>query len=74
MLVRLAPPVDLQLLAKDIASNSQVPLPDGTLAQTFEVRLPVIAEPTGADETFTWLVGVQEDGHFLGYMRYPSGL
>jgi hypothetical protein len=70
--VRLAPPVDLQLLAKDIASNSQVPLPDGTLAQTFQVSLPVIAEPTSTDETFTWLVGVHEDGQFLGYMRYPS--
>ena len=46
--------------------------PDGALAQTYQISLPVIAEPTSADETFTWLVGVQEDGHFLGYMRYPS--
>jgi hypothetical protein len=62
----------LQLHARDIATSAEGQLPDGTLAETYQVSLPVIAEPTNANETFTWLVGVQEDGHFLGYMRYPS--
>ena len=70
--VRLAPPVDLQLVARDIASSAQVPLLDGALAQTDVVSLPVIAEPTNAKETFPWLVAVEEDGEFLGYMRHPS--
>jgi hypothetical protein len=68
----LSPPVDLQLHAKDIVTNADVPLPDGALAQSYLVSLPVLAEPADPDQTFTWLVAVQEDGQFLGYMRYPS--
>jgi hypothetical protein len=70
--VRLAPPVDLNLIALDVASNSEIALPDGALEQTYLVSLPVLAQPTDPNDTFTWLVEVQEDGEFLGYMRYPS--
>ena len=70
--VRLAPPVDLNLIARDLFSNNEVVLPDGALEQTYLVSLPVIAEPANPNDTFTWLVEVKEDGQFLGYMRYPS--
>jgi hypothetical protein len=70
--VRLAPPVDLRLLARDLASGSEVAVPNGALVQTYLVSLPVLAVPSGADEIFAWLVAVEEDGQFLGYMRYPS--
>jgi hypothetical protein len=70
--VRLAPPVDLQLVARDVATSAEVTLPNGALALTYVVSLPVLAQPTSPDETFTWLVAVEEAGHFLGYMRYPS--
>jgi hypothetical protein len=68
----LSLPVALNLSATDIASNSAIPLPDGVLMQTHLVHLPVLAQPTDPSETFTWLVEVQQDGQFLGYMRYPS--
>jgi hypothetical protein len=70
--VALAAPVDLRLLAKDIASSAEVPLSDGAQALTYQVSLPILAQPTNAGEVFTWLIEVQEDGNFLGYMRYPS--
>ena len=69
---RIAPPVDLSLLAHDIQSGAGVPLPDGTESQTFLVSLPVLAQPSSPDETFTWLASVREDGEFVGYMRFPS--
>jgi hypothetical protein len=70
--VRIAPPVDLNLVARELASNNEVALPDGALEQTYLVSLPVLAQPADPNNTFTWLVEVQEDGQFLGYMRYPS--
>jgi hypothetical protein len=69
---RVAPPVDLSLVAHDIESGAGVPLPDGTQTQTFLVSLPVLAEPSSPNETFTWLASVQEDGEFVGYMRFAS--
>ena len=69
---RIAPPVDLNLVAHSTTSGEQVLLPDGVRALTFHVSLPVLAYPTDPDETFTWLAAVQQDGQPAGYMRYPS--
>jgi hypothetical protein len=69
---RIAPPVDLSLVAHDIATGADVALPDVALIQTFLVSLPVLAQPSGPDEAFTWLASVREDGEFAGYMRFPS--
>jgi hypothetical protein len=69
---RIAPPVDLNLVAHSTTSGEQVLLPDGVRALTFRVSLPVLAYPTDPDETFTWLAAVQQDGQPAGYMRYPS--
>jgi hypothetical protein len=70
--VRIAPPVDLGLVAHDALSGQQVPLPEQVREETFLVSLPVLVAPSNPDDTFTWLIGVHEDGAFLGYMRYPS--
>jgi hypothetical protein len=70
--VRLAPPVSLHLAAVDSATSNEVALPDGALQQTYLVSLPVLAQAASSDGTFTWLLAVQQDGQFFGYMRYPS--
>jgi hypothetical protein len=70
--VRVAPPVDLNLVAYDIASGDQLPLPDGVRQQTFRVSLPVLATPDDPADTFTWLASVRQDDAPAGYMRYPS--
>jgi hypothetical protein len=69
---RVAPPVDLSLIARQVSTGDPIPLPDGVREQTFHVSLPVLVTPADPDETFTWLVAVQQDGQPAGYMRYPS--
>jgi hypothetical protein len=71
---RVAPPVDLSLIARQMSTGDQIPLPDGVQQATFQVSLPVLVTPSDPDETFTWLVAVQQDGQPAGYMRYPSTL
>ncbi|HEV7664102.1 MAG TPA: Ig-like domain-containing protein, partial [Chloroflexota bacterium] len=70
----LSAPIEVRLIARDLASGTEVALPDATPAQTLSISLPVLVETLAAGDTFTWLVEVREDGQFLGYMRYPSTL
>jgi hypothetical protein len=82
---RLGPPIDLRVVAQDIASGGEVPLPDSILPKMVMVALPVLSEggaPSGATDgsgppasdglphgEFTWLLEVQGDDAFLGYLR-----
>ena len=68
----IAPPVDIQLQAVDVPSSQQVALPNTVADQVFHVVLPVPSATTNPGEITTWLVEVQEDGEFLGYMRLPA--
>ena len=83
---RLGSPIDLRLIAQNIASGNEVAMPDAIRDLTVFVILPVLAEQSGqsgqsgqgpgagstgsADpgRRFAWLMEVQEDGQFLGYL------
>lgn len=66
----LSSPIDVQLRAVDTQSGATQPLPTTVAEETFEVRLPALTQPAGAEAA--WLMEVRQDGQFLGYMRFDS--
>jgi hypothetical protein len=67
--VPLAPPIDLSLVVRDIASGVETPLPPEVTNINVTLRMSVLQNPTSPDQQFTWLREVKENGMFAGYFR-----
>ena len=68
----LGSPVDIRVVAEEIATNRQVPLPDTVAQAVAEVILPAPSSPPGAEGEVTWLVEARQDSQFFGYLRVAS--
>lgn len=67
--VPLAPPVDLSLAVRDLATGVETPLPPPVTIVNVTLHMCVLQHPTNADQQFAWLREVKEDGMFAGYFR-----
>ena len=69
---RIGSPIAIKLNVQEIATGNEVPMPDAIRLKQVFVSLPVLQTSATSAGTFTWLMEVQEDGQFLGYVRLDS--
>jgi hypothetical protein len=67
--IPLGPPVYIRMAVTDTTTGAETALPPELMNEPVDLWLPVLDQPTSADQQFAWLREADIDGQFAGYFR-----